>query len=138
MFDGKEQQARAFRVGEVTRIHCHIAFNASIDNPTVGIAIRDRLGNEVFGTNTHHMKIKRQSYEAGEKVTAIFTLPLNLGYGNYSLSVAVHSRDTHLENNYDWWDQCLVFQVIPDNSFVFIGLAALPAEVEMLRRPKDD
>ena len=138
MFDGKDQQARAFRVGEIAKIHCHIAFNAPIDNPTVGIAIRDRLGNEVFGTNTHHMKIERQSYEAGEKVTAVFTLPLNLGYGNYSLSVAIHTGDTHLENNYDWWDQCLVFQVIPNDSFVFIGLAALPVEVEMLRRPKDD
>ena len=134
MFDGKKQQARAFRVGEIARIHCHITFNVPIENPTVGIAIRDRLGNEVFGTNTHHMKIETQSYEKGENVIAIFTLPLNLGYGNYSLSVAVHSGDIHLENNYDWWDQCLVFQVIPNDSFLFVGLAALPVEVEILRR----
>jgi lipopolysaccharide transport system ATP-binding protein len=138
MFNGKEQQARAFRVGEVARIHCHVAFSAPIENPTVGIVIRDRLGNEVFGTNTYHLKIDTQRYEAGAEATTIFSLPLNLGYGNYSLSVAVHSGDTHLVDNYDWWDQCLVFQVIPGNSPIFIGLAALPVEAEMLSRPKDD
>jgi len=131
MFDGTGRPARAFRVGDNARISCHIAFNTRMENPTVGISIRDRLGNDVFGTNTYHLKIEAHSYKAGESTNVVFYLPLNLGCGNYSLTVAVHTRDTHLENNYDWWDQCLVFQVIPNESFSFIGLAAIPVEVKI-------
>ncbi|MBC8462486.1 MAG: ABC transporter ATP-binding protein [Deltaproteobacteria bacterium] len=131
MFDGTGRPARAFRVGDNARISCHIAFNTPMENPTVGISIRDRLGNDVFGTNTYHLKIEKHSYKAGEGTNVVFYLPLNLGCGNYSLTVAVHTRDTHLENNYDWWDQCLVFQVIPNESFSFIGLAAIPVEVKI-------
>jgi len=131
MQDEVGRPARAFMVGDTAKIHCHIEFNAPIENPTVGILIRDRLGNDVFGTNTYHLKLPKHSYVVGESINVTFTLPLNLGYGNYSLTIAVHSRDTHLEDNYDWWDQCLVFQVIPNNSFSFIGLAALPVQVEI-------
>ncbi|MCK4794987.1 MAG: ABC transporter ATP-binding protein [Desulfobacteraceae bacterium] len=129
MFDETGRPARAFRVGDNVRINCHIIFNNSMENPTVGILIRDRLGNDVFGTNTYHLEIGEHSYKAGESANVVFYLPLNLGCGNYSLTVAVHTRDTHLEDNYDWWDQCLVFQVIPNDSFSFIGLAAIPVEV---------
>jgi len=131
MFDGCGKPARAFRVGDTAKIQCDIAFNTSVENPTTGILIRDRLGNDVFGTNTYHLKVEEHSYDAGESVTVVFTLPLNVGCGNYSLAAAVHSRDTHLEDNYDWWDQCLVFQVIPNDSFSFIGLAAIPIDVKM-------
>ena len=130
MLDKNDRPARAFRVGDHAKISCHIIFKIPIQNPTVGILIRDRLGNDVFGTNTHHINIGEQSYKAGESVNVVFALPLNLGYGNYSLTVAVHSGDTHLRDNYDWWDQCLVFQVIPNDSFSFIGVAAIPVEVE--------
>ena len=126
MLDESNRPARAFRVGDITRIRCHIAFNAFLENPTVGILIRDRLGNDVFGTNTYHLDIGEHSYKEGERANFVFSLPLNLGSGNYSLTVAVHSHETHLEDSYDWWDQCLVFQVIPNDSFSFIGLAAIP------------
>jgi len=138
MFDANGRSARAFRIGDIVRISCNITFGSSIENPTVGILIRDRLGNDVFGTNTYHLKTAQYCYHAGEMVAVKFALPLNLGIGNYSLSIAVHSGETHLENNYDWWDQCIVFQVIPNNSFSFIGLAALPVEVEIKRSKRDD
>ena len=131
MFDETGRPSRAFRVGDNVRINCHIIFNNSMENPTVGILIRDRLGNDVFGTNTYHLEIGEHSYKTGESANVIFYLPLNLGCGNYSLTVAVHTRDTHLDDNYDWWDQCLVFQVIANDSFSFIGLAAMPVEVRI-------
>jgi len=133
MFDARGKQARAFRVGELAEIRCDVTFNTSVDNPTIGILIRDRLGNDVFGTNTYHMKVGKHSYKEGESTTVVFSLPINLGPGNYSLTIAVHSYDTHLKDNYDWWDQCLAFQVVPNDSFSFIGLAALPVDVKIQR-----
>ena len=140
MLDENDRKARAFRVGYVAKIQCHIQFNDYIENPTVGILIRDRLGNDVFGTNTYHLNIPNHSYHGGESIVATFTLKLNLGQGNYSLCAAVHSGDTHLLDNFDWWDQCLVFQMVPNNSFSFIGCAALPvqAEIETLKDRKEN
>ncbi len=136
MKDQGGHQARAFQVGDITSIQCKISCKIALENPTVGILIRDRLGNDVFGTNTYHLKVEEQCYAPGENIEVTFTLPLNLGCGTYSLCVAIHSHDTHLENNYDWWDQCLVFQVIPSNSFSFIGIASLPVEIAINREMK--
>jgi lipopolysaccharide transport system ATP-binding protein len=134
LLDKDNRPARAFRVGDNLEIHVELFFNAKINKPTVGFAIRDRLGNEIFGTNTYHLKANHGSYKSGETLDVFFRLPLNIGCGSYSLAVAVHSNDTHLENNYDWWDKCVVFQVLPNNSFLFVGAAALPVDVEVRRR----
>ncbi len=130
LFDSNGKPTRAFRVGDMAKIKCHIKFNVSMENPTVGILIRDRLGNDVFGTNTHHLDTGSNSFKAGDHAIVTFALSLNLGCENYSITIGVHSGDTHLEGNCDWWDQCLVFQVIPNDSYQFIGLASLPVTAE--------
>ena len=133
IFDKNDQPARAFSVGDKAKIQCHILFRTAMENPTIGILIRDRLGNDIFGTNTYRLNMAKQSYDVEEQVIVTFTLRLNLGHGNYSLCGAVHFGDTHLENNFDWWDHCLVFQVVPNNSFSFIGCNALPVKAEIHR-----
>ena len=133
MLNGSEQPARAFVVGETARIRCRCVFLADVQSATVGILIRDRLGNDVFGTNTHHLNIENSDYKSGERVTTGFIIQLNLGSGNYSVSVAVHSGSNHLADNWDWWDNCVAFQVIPAHTFQFIGLAALPTQVEIVK-----
>ncbi len=60
-----------------------------------------------------------------------FNTELNLGVGSYSITVALHTLETHLADNYDWWDNVLVFQIIPNNSFTFIGISALPVKVAL-------
>lgn len=138
MVDDRGRAARAFRVGDCVKICCHVDFYADIDRPTIGILIRDRLGNDAFGTNTFHLDTEPNTYHSGEHMVATFSLQLNLGYGNYSLSVALHSGDTHLDDCWDWWDQCLAFQVIPGNTFRFVGLASLPVKAEIQRSALDD
>jgi lipopolysaccharide transport system ATP-binding protein len=51
---------------------------------------------------------------------------LNLGPGSYSVTVALHSDITHLEDNYDWWDKALVFEVVRGPEPIFVGVAQLP------------
>ena len=85
------------------------------------------------------MNAQIQHVSIGDSFVAEFSMPLNLGVGNYSLTIALHPGWTHLESNYDWWDQCLVFQVIPGDSFDFIGIASLPVEVTLKKdRHKTD
>ena len=137
MFNESGQPTRAFRVGETTKIRCRIEFHDAVDNPTTGFIIRDRLGNDIFGTNTHHLDLQTQSYISGDEIEVIFALELHLGCGNYSICAAVHEGSEHVADNYDWWDQCLVFEMIPNNSFHFIGCAELPVQTEVRRRRAD-
>lgn len=127
--DGKS--ARVFQVGDEVRILCELSFEKEIDSPTVGVLIRDRLGNDVFGTNSFHVNPIRRTVTKGGRLFVNFTVVLNIGPGDYSLTIAIHAHDTHLSRNYDWWDQVLIFQVIPGSNYTFTGLAYLPVNIEI-------
>ncbi len=131
MVDDSGRTARAFSVGDEAVIHCRITLNHPMEDPTIGILIRDRMGNDVFGINSYHLGAGGISGEQGDCIEASFSLSLNLGQGNYSLSVAVHPGDSHLIENCDWWDRCLVFQIIPGSGASFVGVASLPVAVQL-------
>ncbi|MBL8254207.1 MAG: Wzt carbohydrate-binding domain-containing protein, partial [Candidatus Competibacter sp.] len=98
--------------------------------------VRDRLGNDVFGTNSWHHGQSLRSVQGGGRVQAEFAIPaLNLGIGNYSLTVALHRGDAHVSQNYDWWDRALVFQVTPSELPRGVGSTYLPAVVTLAPAP---
>src|SRR5262249_7355311 len=55
LLDAEERPARAFSVGDRARIRARVQFAAAVVAPTVGILIRDRVGNDVFGTNSFYV-----------------------------------------------------------------------------------
>ena len=129
------QSVRTVLVGEKVVLHCSVAFYKDMENPTVGILLRDRMGNDVYGTNTSHLGHKMMQVQSGDCLDFSFILSLNIGVGNYSFCVAVHSGDSHLEENCDWWDRCLAIQVIAGEEPSFVGVAALPTKVDITRGP---
>jgi lipopolysaccharide transport system ATP-binding protein len=134
--DASGRPRQTFQVGEPARLRCAIDFHADIERPTVGLLIRDRLGNDVFGTNTYHLDVFEPRVAAGERLTVSFDTQLNLGPGSYSVTVAVHSDRTHYEQNFDWWDRALVFEVVPSAAFHFQGSALLPIEARLEKHPQ--
>ncbi len=127
--DGAGARTRAFTVGDRARVCCLVRFAATVASPTVGILIRDRLGNDVFGTNTYHVAPIAETYAAGDELEVEFAVDLNLGPGQYTLSVAVHGEATHLVENYDWWDKVIAFEMMPGAPPPFVGTAWLPVRV---------
>jgi lipopolysaccharide transport system ATP-binding protein len=121
--------SRAFPVGARLRVRVEGEARRDVDEVTVGIAIRDRLGVEAFGTNTHLLGLPRRALAQGDAFCAEFALPLNLGVGSYTLTTAVHVGAVHIEGNYDWWDEVVTLQVIPGDEARFVGTAYLPTEV---------
>ena len=126
------QPIRALRSGDAAVIRISSLCREPVEELTAGILIRDRLGNDVFGTNTYHHGVSRKKLQPEEMVTFEFMFPaMNLGIGSYSLTTALHSRDTHLQNNYDWWDRSLVFQVVPGETNLSIGVCNLLVRVSL-------
>ena len=120
------QPSRTLRSRDKAVIRVTMTTRAAIPLLTAGILIRDRLGNDVFGTNTFHLGASRSRLAAGDTQTVEFSFPsLDLGPGSYSITVALHAGDQHTHANFDWWDRAMVFEVLPGNGPVSIGVCAL-------------
>ncbi|WP_440812315.1 ABC transporter ATP-binding protein [Pseudomonas syringae] len=120
-------------VGEPVSLRINAKVNSAIPELVVGYLIKDRLGQPVYGTNTHHMGCKVSDLQAGESLDYSFNFTANLGPGSYSVAVALHTTDSHLSRNYEWVDLTLVFNVVNISQSEFVGMAWLPPVVECSR-----
>ncbi len=127
LLDAGGSTARAVLSNAKVTLRVRFIVHVSMKTLTVGFLIRDRLGNDVFGTNTHYLETPGPSFEQGERYECRFELDrLALGAGHYSVTVALHEGSSHLAGNHDWWDQALVFQVLSANEPLRIGVCNLP------------
>jgi lipopolysaccharide transport system ATP-binding protein len=118
----------AVQVGEEIDAHVEVDILKEIPEPNIGFLLRDRLGNDVWGTNTYLMGIRPEKYLPGQKIKAIFHFPANFGVGNYGVTVAFASGPNHLQGNYEWWDQAATLQIIPGNEGGFVGVCYVPVQ----------
>lgn len=115
---------RTVHSGEPIRVRVRARFTCPVDDPMVGILIRNRLGIDVFGTNTRVEGRKLGSFEAGDELDVLFSFPCVLTQQDYTLTVATQHPDGRSQ---DWRDDVLSFGVIDNRATA--GLASLPVEV---------
>jgi lipopolysaccharide transport system ATP-binding protein len=97
-----------------------------------GYAIRNRFGQDMYGTNTHHFNQVLGPQPAGACLEFSFTFPVNLGEGEYSVAAALTGGETHLHQNYEWRDLAAVFTVVNTQQRPFTGGAWMePSNVEV-------
>lgn len=120
-------------VGEPVTLCVNVTIEQDIPELVLGYLIKDRLGRQVYGTNTHHLKQTQHNLNAGETLQYRFSFPMALGLGSYSVTVALHTADTHLERNYHWLDMALLFNVVNPVHPPFVGVAWMPPELECTR-----
>ncbi|GAB6846316.1 ABC transporter ATP-binding protein [Paraburkholderia kururiensis] len=113
----------AVDVGSTLRLEVDVLINQDIAELVIGYMIKDRLGQPVFGTNSHHLEHSRQALVRDDRIKYSFTFPANLGEGTYSIAIALHAGDTHIIKNYEWRDLAVVFQVINMSKRKFVGCA---------------
>ncbi len=125
------ERIEVVNVGEPVTLK--ILVRATVDLPelVLGYMIKDRLGQPIFGINTHHLNCKMEQIAGGATVTYRFQFAANLGEGNYSVAVALHTDDTHISKNYEWRDHALVFNVVNIDKDRFVGVAWLPPIMEL-------
>ena len=116
-----------FMVGEAVWIEVAFRVEECIDALTVGFVIRDRFGNEIFGTNTYHLGYPLcQLASASEHRVRFDISRLALGTGDYHITIALHSGMEHSADNYDWWDSAAGFTVVKGPGYPFSGVVELP------------
>lgn len=116
-------------IGDVLKIEVKLSIKKEISALTVGFMIKDRLGQAIFGTNTHYLNLFIEGGQPGAKKKCTFEFPTNLGVGSYSVAVAIHSGDSHIVKNYEWRDLAAIFNVVNLNKSESVGSCWFPVSV---------
>lgn len=113
-------------------LHLHISARTYMDIPdlVLGFLIKDRYGQDVFGTNTRLLDKVCYDVAAETDLSWSFVFPANIGPGTYSITLALHSHAGHIEHNYAWQERALMFEVVNRSQFEFVGVAWLGVQLE--------
>ena len=133
LLDEHGERVEVVDVGAPVTLQVTVRTNAAIPRMVLGYMIKDRLGQPMYGTNTHLKELPLDDVAAGEEVVYRFAFPMNLGPGSYSVATAIVSTETHLVNNYEWRDLALVFTVVNMRRPYFEGSAWLDPAVDIQR-----
>ncbi len=110
--------------GQQLTVRVRAEFLRACQQPTVGILVRDRLGIDVFGTNTRVEGLALGDYAAGDTLEVDFSFPCLLSQQEYSLTAAVQHADGVSQ---DWLDGVVSFTVV--DSRAVAGLASFPVKI---------
>jgi ABC-type polysaccharide/polyol phosphate transport system ATPase subunit len=112
------------RSGEAVRVRIEARFDNDVDSPIVGMLIRNRLGIEIFGTNTRIENIELGSFRRGDVLDIEFQFLCMFTRQEYTVTVATQHRDG---SSQDWLDDVLQFTVVDDKDKA--GVANLKTDV---------
>ena len=110
--------------GETVTVRVRSRFHHPACDPMVGILIRNRIGMDVYGTNTRIEKKHLGSYQPGDELEVDFHFACWLTPQQYTLTVATQSPDG---SSHDWLDDVIPFDVVDPR--VAAGVANLRAEI---------
>jgi len=95
------------------------------------VALRNVFGDLVYATNTSHAG-RSFRVEPGTRRQVRIRLPVNLGYGGYYLSLAVHRRGELVHRRYfHRIENALRFDVVEVSREVFLGQTNLRAVIDV-------
>lgn len=132
LLDENGRQIEYAKVGQKIALQARVRVLAPLDRLVYGYMIRDRLGQPVYGTNTHHTEQVCNDLKPGDEIVVTAHFPANIGPGSYSVSVALSSTETHLVQNYQWRDLALMFSVANLEHPQFVGVAWIPPRIDIV------
>jgi lipopolysaccharide transport system ATP-binding protein len=130
ILNGRGEEATSLLSGERTTIRVRAVFAKDCEAPMVGMLIRNRLGVDVYGTNTKVEKVELGAYAAGDVLEIQFALDCLLSRAEYTLTVATQHADGASQ---DWIDDALSFAVIDHRDTA--GMIQLNTEIQWQRNP---
>jgi lipopolysaccharide transport system ATP-binding protein len=116
-------------VGQRVNLRVVVEVREYLEKLVLGYGIKDRLGQVIYGTNTSFKKQILNDLQGGQAVVFNCWFDANIGPGSYSVQTALVSGDTHLENNYEWRDLALLFNVVNSSQVAFTGVAWIEPEI---------
>lgn len=122
------QAASSIEPGEPVCIRVRARAERDLENPVVGVLIRNRLGIDVFGTNTRVEGVDLGAVRAGETFEVEFGFDCQLTRQDYTLTVATQYAEGFSQ---DWLDDAIAFSVVDTREVA--GLANFKTKVAWRR-----
>ncbi|KPN88449.1 ABC transporter ATP-binding protein [Pseudomonas nunensis] len=133
LLDAQGRSVEVAEVGQPMVLEVQTEVRQDIERLILGFMIKDRLGQAIYGINTHRLDKAITDLSAGERVTFRFAFDMRLGKGNYSIALSLSRLDSHLDRNFEWRDYGLVFHVINNRQEDFVGCSWLEAQTTISR-----
>lgn len=121
LFDANGEAIQIADVGQLLTLRITVKTNRELARLVLGYGVRDRLGQNMFGTNTDMTEQPLFDLAAGSIVTYDITFPANLGVGTYSIQVALVADGSRIDNRYEWRDRAFMFEVVNMTKHAFVG-----------------
>lgn len=126
--DGNGRSVNAVSVGERVALVVRASVTKDIPRLILGFMIKDKLGQPVYGINTHRTGQALTGLKAGDEVVFRFDFCMRIGAGHYSIALALSPYDSHIDMNYEWRDHSIIFHVTKGACEDFVGVAWLDAK----------
>lgn len=133
-FAGLDSSAHIVSSGENCKLEVTIKAFRDLADVTLGVMIRDRFGQDIYGTNTH-LQERTMSLTASEELVLCFSIPMHLSAGKYTIGLALHEGIDHTVNCYHWWDSAVVFEIAGVKGLTFAGVCNLQPQLEIRQCP---
>ncbi|WP_439887006.1 ABC transporter ATP-binding protein [Pseudomonas sp. MBLB4123] len=133
LLNAQGQRVEVIEVGSQVTLEVTVDVKVDIPRLVLGFMIKDRMGQPIYGINTHRLGQALESVRAGERIVYRFSFPAALGKGNYSIALSLSRFDSHLDTNYEWRDFALVFHVINVKQPDFVGCTWLDSRTAIER-----
>jgi ABC-type polysaccharide/polyol phosphate transport system ATPase subunit len=124
LLDREGHPVASVESGEPVTARVRARFEADVERPIAGMLIRNRLGVDVFGTNTRIEGQDLGCFRRGETLEIDFHFDCRLTRQEYTLTVATQHSDG---SSQDWLDDVLQFTVVDAQDIA--GLTNLKARV---------
>ncbi len=128
---GHDSGGQMVSSGEWLDIDLDLYAREALPDVTLGLMIRDRFGQDIFGVNSFQLG-RTLSFKADETRRVRLALRADIAPGKYTITVALHSREHHLDDCYWWCDSYLQFEVAGYKDHLFSGVCRLPLKLDTL------
>jgi ABC-type polysaccharide/polyol phosphate transport system ATPase subunit len=124
LWNAAGEPAAVVMTGERVTARVVTRFRQDVADPIVGLLIRNRLGIDVFGTNTRVERQELGEFHAGDQLEVDFRFECLLTQQEYTLTAATQHGDG---SSQDWLDDVLSFRVMDSKGAA--GVVSLPTEL---------
>lgn len=111
ILDAQGNTVAAASSGDAVTVRVAFRYSAGVENPVIGLLLRNRIGISTYGTNTELEGLSLGPVAASETRTVAFSFGCDLCPGLYTLTAASHDPDG---TAHDWWDEAILLTVTGD------------------------
>jgi len=116
--------------GATTTIVVEVESFVEMDKLSVGFIIRDKYGQDVYGTNSYFQGQELRIRPDGRYRVA-FTMDMNIGAGSYTIGAAIHTMPPQEHITLNWVDNAIGFEVLAETQQRFDGICRLHPKVSI-------